>query len=88
MMKYFPVRFVSVGIEDVLPQHSLPLERQPRVQALDRVLHLQAGVQDQVHGERVQRLHGGLRLSPPGSSDEPTVPLCSRWPQSRDSHSR
>ena len=88
MMKYFPVRLVSVGIEDVLPQHSLPLERQPRVQALDRVLHLQAGVQDQVHGERVQRLHGGLRLSPPGRPHEPAVPLRARRTQPRDPHIR
>ena len=43
--------------------------------------------QNQVHWECLQRLHGSLWLSPPGSSDEPAIPVRARWTESGDPHS-
>jgi len=72
------VRPVFVVAKDHLSADAVPAARQPRVPALNRVLHLQAGVQDQVLGARVRRLHGRIRLPAAGGANEPAVPLRAR----------
>jgi hypothetical protein len=40
--RLFTVCAVPVVLEDVVPQHVVPLARQPRMPSLDRLFHLQA----------------------------------------------
>ena len=44
--------------------------------------------QGQVHRDGVRRLYGLVWLPPPRCCHEPTVPLCSRRPITRDIHTR
>ena len=53
-----PVRPVLVVVEDLVPEHVVVAPRKPRVSPLDRLLHLQAGMQAQVLRGRVRSLHG------------------------------
>ena len=47
------MRHIPVGVEARLPRNVIPSARKPRMPALDRVLYLQAGVQDQVRTNSV-----------------------------------
>jgi hypothetical protein len=42
------VRSLPVVIKDLVPQHALAAPWKPRMQAFDRLLHIQARVQTQV----------------------------------------
>ena len=48
------MRHIPVGVEARLPGNVIPSARKPRMPALDRVLYLQAGVQDQVRTNHVK----------------------------------
>ena len=52
------VRFVSLVFEDLVPKYPLAASRQPRVQAFNRLLHLQAGMQTQILGEDLRSMCG------------------------------
>lgn len=82
------MRAVPVVHEAALSDDVLPVARQSRVPPSDRVLHVQARVQDQVHRTGVRRVHGSVRLPATGGSHEPAVPVRARRPLARDTHSR
>lgn len=59
------VRLVSLVVEDLVPKYSMATPRESRVQAFDRLFHIQARVQTQVLREDLRSVHGFfLRITP------------------------
>ena len=72
------MRTLSLVNENPLSEHVLFTAWQPRMPPSDRVLHIQAGMQDKVYGARLRCMHGRFRLSATRRSHESTV-LVRAW---------
>ena len=62
---------VSLVTQDLVPQHPLAAQGEPRVQTFDRLFHFQAGMQAQVLGEGLRGMHGlFLRITVGGGYEQ------------------
>jgi hypothetical protein len=78
---------VSVVTEDLVPQYALAAPRKPRMQAFDRLLHIQARVQAQVLGSRLRSMHGLILRTASGCGHEQAVFVHTRRTEPRAAHS-